>query len=167
MVFHAGDWVNADLLDAMEDRSARLVGCWGNNDGPARERLPERADVTLAGVRFTVVHETGPAAGREARMAARHPDTDVLIFGHSHIPGTPQTPAVCAAESRIADRPPPTTALHLHDRRGRRITRRGRPAPATEPRLDAQLHLAQRLAIRFADRGDRNRVEEDHLLGTL
>ena len=87
VVFHAGDWVSADLLDALQARSARLVGCWGNNDGPAlRERLPERADVTLAGVRFTVVHETGPAAGREARMAARYPDTDVLIFGHSHIP---------------------------------------------------------------------------------
>lgn len=86
-VLHAGDWVSTDLLDALQARSARLVGCWGNNDGPAlRERLPERADVTLAGVRFTVVHETGVAAGREARMAARYPDTDVLVFGHSHIP---------------------------------------------------------------------------------
>ncbi len=87
VVIHAGDWVSTDLLDALSARSARLVGCWGNNDGPAlRERLPERADVTLAGVRFTVVHETGVSAGREARMAARYPDTDVLVFGHSHIP---------------------------------------------------------------------------------
>ena len=87
VVIHAGDWVDIALLDDLQARSARLVGCWGNNDGPAlRERLPERADVTLAGVRFTVVHETGAAAGREARMAARYPDTDVLVFGHSHIP---------------------------------------------------------------------------------
>jgi putative phosphoesterase len=87
IVFHAGDWVNTELLDALQTRSARLIGCWGNNDGPAlRARLPERADVTLAGVRFTVVHETGASAGREARMAARYPDTDVLVFGHSHIP---------------------------------------------------------------------------------
>jgi putative phosphoesterase len=86
-VLHAGDWVHVDLLDELEARSQQLIGCWGNNDGPAlRSRLPERADVTLAGVRFTVVHETGTAAGREARMAARHPDTDVLVFGHSHIP---------------------------------------------------------------------------------
>ena len=42
--------------------------------------------MTLDGVRFTVVHETGAAGGREARMAARYPDTDVLVFGHSHIP---------------------------------------------------------------------------------
>ncbi|MGI9125038.1 MAG: metallophosphoesterase family protein [Mycobacterium sp.] len=87
MVVHAGDWVHVDLLDELTDRSAGLVGCWGNNDGPAlRERLPERADVTLGGVRFTVVHETGTAKGREARMAAAYPDTDVLVFGHSHIP---------------------------------------------------------------------------------
>ena len=40
----------------------------------------------LAGVRLAVVHETGPAAGREQRCAARFPDADVLVFGHSHIP---------------------------------------------------------------------------------
>lgn len=87
VVIHAGDWVSVGLLDALSARSARLVGCWGNNDGAAlRERLPERADVTLAGVRFTVVHETGSSTGREARMAKRYPDADVLVFGHSHIP---------------------------------------------------------------------------------
>ncbi|PQM44101.1 hypothetical protein C1Y40_05742 [Mycobacterium talmoniae] len=32
------------------------------------------------------MHETGAAAGREARMSRRYPDTDVLVFGHSHIP---------------------------------------------------------------------------------
>lgn len=87
VVIHAGDWVCTGLLDELEARSARLIGCWGNNDGPTlRARLPERADVTLAGVRFTVVHETGASAGRDTRMAARYPDTDVLVFGHSHIP---------------------------------------------------------------------------------
>lgn len=87
VVIHAGDWVHVDLLDELEERAALLVGCWGNNDGPAlRTRLPERADVTLAGVRFTVVHETGASAGRDARMAKAYPETDVLVFGHSHIP---------------------------------------------------------------------------------
>ncbi len=87
VVIHAGDWVHADLLDELSARATRLVGCWGNNDGAElRSRLPERAEATLAGVRFTVVHETGAAKGREARMAAAYPDTDVLVFGHSHIP---------------------------------------------------------------------------------
>ncbi len=87
VVVHAGDWVTPDLVDALESRAARLVACWGNNDGPElRRRLPERADVLLAGLRFTVVHETGAATGRETRMSRLYPDTDVLVFGHSHIP---------------------------------------------------------------------------------
>jgi len=87
VVFHAGDWVALELLDALTAKAARLVACWGNNDGPPlRSRLPERADVELDGVHFTVVHETGAAAGREARMSRQYPDSDVLIFGHSHIP---------------------------------------------------------------------------------
>ncbi|HEV7582400.1 MAG TPA: YfcE family phosphodiesterase, partial [Mycobacterium sp.] len=87
VVIHAGDWIALELLDELESRAARLVACWGNNDGPAlRARMPERADVTLAGVRFTVVHETGAATGREARMSRLYPDSEVLVFGHSHIP---------------------------------------------------------------------------------
>ncbi|BBX47392.1 metallophosphoesterase [Mycobacterium cookii] len=87
VVIHAGDWVVPDLLDDLTTRSARLVACWGNNDGPElRSRLPERADVVLGGLHFSVVHETGGSAGREARMSRCYPDTDVLVFGHSHIP---------------------------------------------------------------------------------
>jgi putative phosphoesterase len=87
VVVHAGDWVEPALLDHLEERSAKLIACWGNNDGDElRRRLPERADVTLGGLRFTVVHETGASGGRDARMARLYPDTDVLVFGHSHIP---------------------------------------------------------------------------------
>jgi uncharacterized protein len=87
VVFHAGDWVAPALLDTLAAKASRLVACWGNNDGPVlRSRLPERADAVLAGLRFTVVHETGASSGRETRMSRQYPDTDVLIFGHSHIP---------------------------------------------------------------------------------
>ena len=93
VVVHAGDWVDGALLDALEERSARLLACWGNNDGPAlRERLPEVAHAVLEGVRVAVVHETGGASGREARADAAHPDVDVLVFGHSHIPWDTTTP---------------------------------------------------------------------------
>ncbi|MGC4789931.1 metallophosphoesterase family protein [Micromonospora sp. DT178] len=87
VVLHAGDWVDESLLDALAARARRLVGVYGNNDGPAlRARLPEVARVDLDGLRVAVVHETGPKTGRESRCAARFPDTDVLVFGHSHIP---------------------------------------------------------------------------------
>ena len=87
VVFHAGDWMDLALFERLETRSARLVACWGNNDGEElRAQMPERAEVELDGVRFAVVHETGASTGREKRMAAAYPDTDVLVFGHSHIP---------------------------------------------------------------------------------
>jgi uncharacterized protein len=93
VVVHAGDWVDSVLLDELLARSKRLIGVYGNNDGPAlRARLPEIARADLAGVRLAVVHETGPAKGREARCAAAFPDTDVLVFGHSHIPWDSTTP---------------------------------------------------------------------------
>jgi putative phosphoesterase len=87
VVVHAGDWVDVDLLDRLEARASRLVAVYGNNDGPTlRARLPEVAHVSLAGLRMSVVHETGPSAGRERRCAQAFPDSDVLVFGHSHIP---------------------------------------------------------------------------------
>ncbi|WP_103337589.1 metallophosphoesterase family protein [Amycolatopsis sp. CA-126428] len=87
VVVHAGDWVDVALLDELEERSKRLIGVYGNNDGPAlRARLPEIARAELDGVRLAVIHETGAKQGREQRCDARFPDTDVLVFGHSHIP---------------------------------------------------------------------------------
>ncbi|HSP38423.1 MAG TPA: YfcE family phosphodiesterase [Frankiaceae bacterium] len=87
VVLHAGDWVSVDLLDQLEARSRRLVGCYGNNDGAElRARLPLVSRVELGGLRFAVVHETGGRSGRERRAAVDYPDDDVLVFGHSHIP---------------------------------------------------------------------------------
>jgi putative phosphoesterase len=93
VVVHAGDWVDVSLLDALSARAARLLACWGNNDGPdLRARLPEVARATLDGVRLAVVHETGGSPGREQRMAAAYGDVDVLVFGHSHIPWNTTAP---------------------------------------------------------------------------
>ncbi|MET8822234.1 metallophosphoesterase family protein [Streptomyces rochei] len=87
VVLHAGDWVDTATLDLLERLSRRLIGVYGNNDGPGlRARLPEVAYADLGGLRFGVVHETGAAQGRERRCAGRFPDLDVLVFGHSHIP---------------------------------------------------------------------------------
>jgi uncharacterized protein len=93
VVVHAGDWVDVALLDELERRAALVLGCYGNNDGPAlRARLPEVGRLELGGLRLAVVHETGPAAGREARCDERFPGVGVLVFGHSHIPWDTTTP---------------------------------------------------------------------------
>lgn len=93
VVIHAGDWVTPTLLDEFEARSRRLVAVWGNNDGAElRRRLPEVARVTIGGFRLAVVHETGGRDGRERRADKDFPDTDGLIFGHSHIPWDTASP---------------------------------------------------------------------------
>ncbi|WP_336646256.1 metallophosphoesterase family protein [Microbacterium sp. USHLN186] len=94
IVVHAGDWVDVETLDLIESRSRSFHGVHGNNDGPQlRDRLPEVARFQVEDLRFAVIHETGPAARREERMDRAFPDTDVLVFGHSHIPWDTVTPA--------------------------------------------------------------------------
>jgi putative phosphoesterase len=93
LVVHAGDWVSLDLLDQLEAR-ADLLACRGNNDHGVefRTRLPEVARRTVEGVRVAVVHETGDRHRRAAYCDATFPDTDLLVFGHSHIPWDSTTP---------------------------------------------------------------------------
>lgn len=94
IVVHAGDWVDVATLDVIESRAKRFYGVYGNNDGAElRARLPEIARFDVDGLRFAVIHETGAARNREERMDDAFPDTDVLIFGHSHIPWDTVTPA--------------------------------------------------------------------------
>jgi predicted phosphodiesterase len=33
-----------------------------------------------------MIHDSGPAAGRPARMRRRFPGAELVVFGHSHIP---------------------------------------------------------------------------------
>lgn len=92
-VIHAGDWMESALLDRLEQR-ARVIGVYGNNDGAdLRARLPEIARVELDGLQFAVIHETGSKQARETRMDQMFPNTDVLVFGHSHIPWDTMTPS--------------------------------------------------------------------------
>src|SRR5262245_12924863 len=93
VVIHAGDWVSVGLLDELEARAARLIGCYGNNDGPElRARLPQVARVSRDGLSVAVVHQTGPAKGREERCEKAYPGVDLLVFGHSHIPWDTTSP---------------------------------------------------------------------------
>lgn len=86
-VVHAGDWIDVATLDLLESRAERLWGVYGNNDGrELRARLPEVARFTVEEVDVAVIHETGQAKGREERVDAQFPQTDLLVFGHSHIP---------------------------------------------------------------------------------
>jgi putative phosphoesterase len=85
VILHAGDVVEAGLLDLLRS-IAPVHAVLGNNDVALRGVLPERAELTLDGVRVGMVHDSGLRAGREARMLRQFPDAGLVVFGHSHAP---------------------------------------------------------------------------------
>lgn len=85
LILHAGDVVAASLLDDLAAR-APLRAVLGNNDAGLEARLPEQDEVEVEGVRIALVHDSGPAKGRSARLHRRFPDADLVVFGHSHQP---------------------------------------------------------------------------------
>jgi uncharacterized protein len=86
LIVHAGDFVALSVLEELRSL-APVEAVYGNMDEPAlRESLPEERVVEVAGARLGVVHISGPAAGREARLLARFPGCDAVVYGHTHIP---------------------------------------------------------------------------------
>jgi uncharacterized protein len=89
VILHAGDVCTAAVLDELA-AYAPVHAVRGNNDGPdvADWGAPDEGELTLAGVRLAMLHDSGPRSGRLARMRRRFPDADLVVFGHSHIPLT-------------------------------------------------------------------------------
>ena len=86
LILHAGDFVAAEVFDALREL-APVDGVHGNQDDPElRLLLPARCVVDVAGHRIGIVHDPGPQRGREARLAARFPDCELVVYGHTHIP---------------------------------------------------------------------------------
>jgi putative phosphoesterase len=84
-ILHAGDVTGADLLDRLE-QLAPVHAVLGNNDVGRAGRLPKTLTVDLDGVAVALVHDTGPRAGRPARVARRFPGVELVVYGHSHLP---------------------------------------------------------------------------------
>jgi putative phosphoesterase len=85
VVLHAGDVTEPDLL-AEIGRFAPVHAVLGNNDHAFVGVLPERDVIDLDGVRVAMVHDSGAAAGRAARLHRWFPDAEVVVYGHSHLP---------------------------------------------------------------------------------
>ncbi len=87
LILHAGDVCTADVLNELAVY-APVKAVLGNNDGPdvAAWGAPERLELELDGLAVAMVHDSGQAAGRTARMRRWFPDAELVVFGHSHIP---------------------------------------------------------------------------------
>lgn len=85
LILHAGDLVVDDVLDDLR-RFAPVQAVLGNNDLDLVGLLPESLSLRIEEVPVSMVHDSGPAAGRAGRLRRRFPDAAVVVFGHSHIP---------------------------------------------------------------------------------
>ncbi|MBV9204376.1 MAG: metallophosphoesterase family protein [Actinobacteria bacterium] len=87
LILHAGDVCTQEVLAELAEY-APVTAVVGNNDGPdvAQWGAAETAELDLDGLRVAMVHDSGAAAGRMARMRRRFPRADLVVFGHSHIP---------------------------------------------------------------------------------
>jgi putative phosphoesterase len=87
LILHAGDVCTAAVLDELSEY-APVLAVAGNNDGPdvAGWGAAPTLEVDLDGLRVAMIHDSGQAAGRLARMRRAFPDADLVVFGHSHIP---------------------------------------------------------------------------------
>lgn len=85
VVLHAGDVTSRAALDELRTLTRRLEVVRGNNDRDLPE-LPAELILDLDGLAVALVHDSGPARGRAARLARRFPAAALVVFGHSHVP---------------------------------------------------------------------------------
>jgi uncharacterized protein len=87
LILHAGDVCTASVLRELAEY-APVRAVLGNNDAPdvADWGAPTSLELDLDGLRVAMLHDSGQAAGRIARLRRRFPGADLVIFGHSHIP---------------------------------------------------------------------------------
>ena len=86
-ILHAGDLVGEEVLALLESLGPPVHAVHGNVDEPALlMRLPSVRVVEAGGARIVMIHDAGPADRRLARLRARFPDADAVVFGHSHLP---------------------------------------------------------------------------------
>jgi putative phosphoesterase len=85
VILHAGDVLDEGVLARLNEY-APVHAVLGNNDIGLTGFLPERLTLEIAGVPIGLVHDSGRAVGRAARLRRWFPDARLVVFGHSHAP---------------------------------------------------------------------------------
>jgi putative phosphoesterase len=87
LIVHCGDFWAVSVLRDLEALGPPVRAVHGNADEPALcELLPRELVVEVGDARIGLVHDPGPAAGREERLHRRFPGCAAVAFGHTHLP---------------------------------------------------------------------------------
>lgn len=86
---HAGDICGVDILESMKPKSGKVIAVTGNNDPYCHltdTPLPEILSFEVAGSTITVEHGHEHGANKPSHESLRksHPDSKVIIYGHTH-----------------------------------------------------------------------------------
>lgn len=86
-ILHTGDHSSLASLEELRALGPPVHAVHGNADEPALlALLPAELVLELGGARVAITHDAGPRAGREARLVARFPGCDAVVYGHTHAP---------------------------------------------------------------------------------
>ncbi|HEX4679714.1 MAG TPA: metallophosphoesterase family protein [Gaiellaceae bacterium] len=87
LILHGGDITGEAFLEELLALGPPVEAVYGNMDDPAlKASLPKERVVEIADLRIGMVHVPGPRVGREARLVARFPGCDAIVYGHTHVP---------------------------------------------------------------------------------
>jgi uncharacterized protein len=132
LILHAGDISTLAVLEELRALGPPVEAVFGNADEPAlRQVLPRQRVVGVVDARIGLVHVPGPAVGREARLAARFPGCDAVVYGHTHAPQAERVGGVWILNpgSPTERRRAPARSMLLLEAEGKRL----RPTLVTLP----------------------------------
>lgn len=87
LIIHCGDFVSLAFWEQLGTLGPPVAGVHGNMDEPElKELLPKDRVIRVEESYIGMVHIPGPQAGREARLRAKFPDCNAVIYGHTHVP---------------------------------------------------------------------------------
>jgi putative phosphoesterase len=124
-ILHGGDFTSSAFAEELRALGPPVEAVYGNMDEPAlKDALPRERVVEIAGKRIGMVHIPGRRAGREARLAARFPDCDAVVYGHTHVPEVEQFEQLWILNpgSPTERRAAPVHSMLLLTIRGRQLT---------------------------------------------
>lgn len=85
LIFHAGDITEIAVLNSFAGKE--VVAVCGNMDSPeVRRQLPKQRLIQLAGFQIGLIHGWGAPNGIEERIKEEFPETDCIVYGHTHAP---------------------------------------------------------------------------------
>lgn len=85
-ILHAGDLVDARVLDDLEAIAPTRAVLGNMDSGGLSALLPQDLLVASGGIKIGMVHDSGASGGRRRRLRNAFPECRVVVFGHSHQP---------------------------------------------------------------------------------